>query len=50
MVLKPEPIFAAVEDLLEKAGNQAKPRVILMCPQGETFSQKKRRNSRRKSI
>ncbi|MEK5641987.1 tRNA (guanosine(37)-N1)-methyltransferase TrmD [Paenibacillus rhizosphaerae] len=41
MVLKPEPIFAAVEDLLEKAGNQAKPRVILMCPQGETFSQKK---------
>ncbi|GIO61187.1 MULTISPECIES: tRNA (guanosine(37)-N1)-methyltransferase TrmD [Paenibacillus] len=41
MVLKPEPIFAAVEDLLEKAGHQAKPRVILMCPQGETFSQKK---------
>ncbi|MGN7165804.1 tRNA (guanosine(37)-N1)-methyltransferase TrmD [Paenibacillus cellulositrophicus] len=41
MVLKPEPIFAAVEDLLEKAGHQVKPRVILMCPQGETFSQKK---------
>ncbi|WP_433615776.1 tRNA (guanosine(37)-N1)-methyltransferase TrmD [Paenibacillus cellulositrophicus] len=41
MVLKPEPIFAAVEDLLENAGHQAKPRVILMCPQGETFSQKK---------
>ncbi|MEC0174685.1 tRNA (guanosine(37)-N1)-methyltransferase TrmD [Paenibacillus favisporus] len=41
MVLKPEPIFAAVEDLLEKAEHQAKPRVILMCPQGETFSQKK---------
>ncbi|GIO53133.1 tRNA (guanosine(37)-N1)-methyltransferase TrmD [Paenibacillus cineris] len=41
MVLKPEPIFAAIEDLLEKAGHQAKPRVILMCPQGETFSQKK---------
>ncbi|MBB3125843.1 tRNA (guanine37-N1)-methyltransferase [Paenibacillus rhizosphaerae] len=41
MVLKPEPIFAAVEDLLGKAGHQAKPRVILMCPQGETFSQKK---------
>ena len=41
MVLKPEPIFAAVEDLLENAGHQGKPRVILMCPQGETFSQKK---------
>jgi tRNA (guanine37-N1)-methyltransferase len=39
MVLKPEPIFAAVEDLL--AENEAKPRVILMCPQGERFTQKK---------
>ncbi|MBB3109367.1 tRNA (guanine37-N1)-methyltransferase [Paenibacillus phyllosphaerae] len=39
MVLKPEPLFAAVEDLVtEQAG---KPRVILMCPQGETFSQRK---------
>lgn len=45
MVLKPEPIFAAVEDVLEKktrAGEDAKPpRVVLMCPQGETFTQKK---------
>lgn len=61
MVLKPDPIFAAVEDLLkpgaegdspderlsETQGNtpgssQSKPpRVILMCPQGETFTQKK---------
>lgn len=38
MVLKPEPIFRAVEDLpLETE----KPRVILMCPQGERFTQAK---------
>ncbi|MEC0248788.1 tRNA (guanosine(37)-N1)-methyltransferase TrmD [Paenibacillus chitinolyticus] len=52
MVLKPDPIFAAVESLLdvpssgsETAGELvstgAKPRVILMCPQGETFTQRK---------
>lgn len=56
MVLKPQPIFAAVEDLMVKAAEErasgieepmdghektAKPRVILMCPQGERFSQKK---------
>ncbi|WP_217557588.1 tRNA (guanosine(37)-N1)-methyltransferase TrmD [Paenibacillus sp. GbtcB18] len=52
MVLKPDPIFAAVESLLdvtssgpETAGEPvstgAKPRVILMCPQGETFTQRK---------
>ncbi|MGG6311252.1 tRNA (guanosine(37)-N1)-methyltransferase TrmD [Paenibacillus macerans] len=62
MVLKPEPIFHAVEDLLgraasgegsvraqedrDKAGlssNEAglPPRIILMCPQGETFTQQK---------
>ena len=63
MVLKPDPIFAAVEDILASNGNEianhddvanpagelpaevsgtAKPpRVILMCPQGETFTQKK---------
>ena len=64
MVLKPDPIFAAVEDLLlspdaREAGSQGEtsedtaegdqfnytgnkpPRVILMCPQGETFTQKK---------
>ncbi len=39
MVLKPDPIFAAVEDLLSKTS--AAPRVILMCPQGETFTQQK---------
>ncbi|WP_188776808.1 tRNA (guanosine(37)-N1)-methyltransferase TrmD [Paenibacillus hunanensis] len=39
MVLKPDPIFAAVEDLVPDQA--AKPRIILMCPQGETFTQKK---------
>ncbi|WP_261306007.1 tRNA (guanosine(37)-N1)-methyltransferase TrmD [Paenibacillus andongensis] len=44
MVLKPEPIFAAVESLpvhQEDGQDPVKPRVILMCPQGETFTQKK---------
>ena len=39
MVLKPEPIFAAVEALSE--GLEKRPRIILMCPQGERFTQKK---------
>lgn len=39
MVLKPDPIFAAVEDLVKET--ETKPRVILMCPQGETFTQRK---------
>lgn len=39
MVLKPEPLFAAVEDLAAEGVKQ--PRVILMCPQGETFTQRK---------
>jgi len=39
MVLKPEPIFAAVEHVMTSSINP--PRVILMCPQGETFTQKK---------
>lgn len=37
MVLKPEPMFHAVEAIT--AGK--KPRVLLMCPQGERFTQKK---------
>jgi tRNA (guanine37-N1)-methyltransferase len=48
MVLKPEPIFAAVEDTLAARSEnedadaaRAKPRVILMCPQGEPFTQAK---------
>ncbi len=39
MVLKPEPIFAAVESITKGAAN--KPRVILLCPQGQRFDQKK---------
>ncbi|MFD1030995.1 tRNA (guanosine(37)-N1)-methyltransferase TrmD [Metaplanococcus flavidus] len=37
MVLKPEPVFNAVEAL----SGDSKPRVILMCPQGERFTQQK---------
>ncbi|KYC59768.1 tRNA (guanosine(37)-N1)-methyltransferase TrmD [Heyndrickxia coagulans] len=39
MVLKPQPVFDAVEDLLE--GSKKKPRIILLCPQGETYTQQK---------
>ncbi|MGD8190176.1 tRNA (guanosine(37)-N1)-methyltransferase TrmD [Brevibacillus ginsengisoli] len=37
MVLKPEPLFHAVEAVTE----EAKPRVILMCPQGKRYNQRK---------
>ncbi len=40
MVLKPQPIFDAVNNLLNGAEEQP-PRVILLCPQGERFTQKK---------
>ena len=39
MVLKPQPIFDAVDHL--KENNAVKPRVILLCPQGETYNQQK---------
>ncbi|QJD83410.1 tRNA (guanosine(37)-N1)-methyltransferase TrmD [Cohnella herbarum] len=45
MVLKAEPIFGAVEHLLEEQARLAmdtavrKPRIVLMCPQGKPFSQ-----------
>lgn len=39
MVLKPEPLFNAVEALTEDV--ETKPRIVLLCPQGERFSQKK---------
>lgn len=39
MVLKAEPIFAAVEALIPEEA--PKPRVILLCPQGEPYSQQK---------
>ncbi|HJV44114.1 MAG TPA: tRNA (guanosine(37)-N1)-methyltransferase TrmD [Bacillota bacterium] len=38
MVLRPEPLFHAVDNLLLDG---AKPRIILMCPQGERYSQAK---------
>ncbi len=37
MVLKPEPIFNAMDDLKLRAGA----RVVLLCPQGARFDQKK---------
>ncbi|MCH1623805.1 tRNA (guanosine(37)-N1)-methyltransferase TrmD [Fredinandcohnia quinoae] len=39
MVLMPQPIFAAVDDLTKE--KIKKPRIILMCPQGATFTQEK---------
>jgi len=39
MVLRPEPLFHAVESLTE--GQKQSPRVLLMCPQGERFTQAK---------
>lgn len=41
MVLKPDPIFHAVEDLpgISEEGG-VKPRVILMCPQGRPYNQR----------
>lgn len=41
MVLKPEPIFGAVEHVLSNREGERAPRIILMCPQGETFTQRK---------
>lgn len=40
MVLQPGPIFAAVEALLEEK-KENKARIILLCPQGELFTQRK---------
>lgn len=37
MLLTPEPIFDAVADI----SKETKPRIILLCPQGERFTQKK---------
>jgi len=40
MLMKPEPIFTAVEHLLTQDCVN-KPKIVLMCPQGEVFSQQK---------
>ena len=39
MVLTPQPVFDAVETV--QAERNTKPRIILMCPQGEPYTQKK---------
>jgi tRNA (guanine37-N1)-methyltransferase len=39
MVLTPQPLFDAVETLTKETSE--KPRIILLCPQGEKFSQRK---------
>ncbi|MFZ7767562.1 tRNA (guanosine(37)-N1)-methyltransferase TrmD [Bacillus licheniformis] len=39
MVLKPQPVFDAVEKLTAEAGGP--PRIILVCPQGERYTQQK---------
>src|SRR5690606_21895421 len=44
MVLKPQPIFDAVDHLKEQS--QTKPRVILLCPQGEQYTQQDRKSTR----
>jgi tRNA (guanine37-N1)-methyltransferase len=41
MVLKAEPIFTAVEAITDSLSAVKPPRIILMCPQGEPFSQRK---------
>jgi tRNA (guanine37-N1)-methyltransferase len=40
MVLKPQPLFDAVVDLTTKS-ESVEPRVVLLCPQGARFDQKK---------
>lgn len=42
MILKPEPLFSAVEDLRQSDGDKGS-RVILLSPQGQVFSQGKAR-------
>lgn len=41
MVLKPEPIFRAVEKIVGKKKRKGKTRIILLTPQGRTFNQAK---------
>ncbi|MCR6111144.1 tRNA (guanosine(37)-N1)-methyltransferase TrmD [Bacillus sp. A301a_S52] len=41
MVLTPQPLFDAVEDLQGQTATNQKPRTILLCPQGEPYSQQK---------
>lgn len=42
MVIKPEPVFNAVEHVLaQKEGPESESRIVLMTPQGELFNQEK---------
>ena len=41
MVLKAQPIFDAVHHLTSQTIEAKKPRIILLCPQGERYSQRK---------
>ncbi len=41
MVLTPEPIFRAVESLPSEGDAAGRRRIILLCPQGERFTQRK---------
>ena len=41
MVLKPEPIFCAVEKIVSNRKRKRKVRIILLTPQGQTFNQAK---------
>lgn len=41
MVLKAQPIFDAVHHLTNQTIEAKKPRIILLCPQGERYSQRK---------
>jgi len=38
--MKPDPLFFAVEDIIEKSGRE-KRKILLMCPGGATFTQDK---------
>ncbi|MBN1782196.1 tRNA (guanosine(37)-N1)-methyltransferase TrmD [bacterium] len=42
MILKPEPIFLAIE-AVRKENPESEPRIIMMTPQGQTYTQEKAR-------
>ena len=41
MVLTPQPLFDAVADVKKNSPSGHNPRILLMCPQGEPYTQKK---------
>mgnify|MGYP000447083625 CR=1 FL=1 len=48
MVMQPEPIYDAYEDLAARTGKR--PRVIYLTPQGQVSTRKSRKNWRKKRI